>query len=159
MTPLNWEKYYTARPEDMIFPDATSASENEKEIITVRDLDAEVDALYSVGFNRGLSIGWTNLEPYFRLRKRELTVITGWPGHGKSAFIDNVMINMARAHGWKWAVFSAENLPLERHIAGLSEIYIGKPFTCGIRPRMEKADLDTAKTCLNQHMYFSRPSE
>jgi twinkle protein len=156
MKQLDWEKYYAQRPQDMIFPGQVEAGD---EIVSVADLDAEVEALYTVGFNRGLSPGWRSLAELYRIRKREITLITGWPNHGKSCFLDNIMINMARGHGWKWGVFSAENLPLERHIGSLAELLVGKPFSEGVHTRMTKTELGYAKSFLNNHVHFIRPSE
>ena len=52
-----------------------------------------------------------------------LTIVTGSPGSGKSIFLDNWMLNLAKWHDWTFAVCSPENQPLERHAAGMRGAY------------------------------------
>ncbi len=55
-----------------------------------------------------LSTGWSTLDGHLRLYAGEFMVITGIPGHGKSAWVNNLLVNMARLYGWRSAVMSAE---------------------------------------------------
>lgn len=80
------------------------------------------------GKSRGLSTGWPCLDEYVRLKPGQLVIVTGIPGSGKSEFIDGLMVNTAVAHGWKWAVFSPENYPVEVHFQKLAEKATGKPL-------------------------------
>lgn len=116
-------------------------------------------ALYEHGYRRGHSTGWRSMDEYYTVRHGELTVITGIPGHGKSAWLDNLMIHVAKREQWQWCVFSAENFPVSRHIAGLAEIYTSRPFLKGPHERMSSTDLDLAVKFLNAHFRFIQPRE
>ncbi len=129
------------------------------ELIRVRDIDLNVKRLYERGLDRGMSTGFPSLDEYYRPRLGEWTVWTGIPGHGKSTFLDNLMINTADAVGWKWAVFSAENLPVERHVATLAEVYAGKPFRKGPQERMSESELAIAASFLDLNFFFIQPDD
>jgi len=91
------------------------------------------------------------------VRKRELTVITGYPNHGKSVWLDNLLVNLARREDWRVGIFSAENVPVSRHVASLSEIYLGKPFSKGVVPRMSESEMRYALSWLNRRFRFINP--
>jgi twinkle protein len=55
-----------------------------------------------------LSTGWDTVDELMKLFTPSLTVVTGIPGHGKSTWVTNLLINAARLHGWHSAVFSPE---------------------------------------------------
>jgi twinkle protein len=130
-----------------------------REILRASDFEGELLGLYERGFTRGLSTGWQCVDEFFRLRHGEVTVITGIPGHGKSSWLDNLMVNTARSHGWRWVVFSAENYPIARHVAGLAEIYAGKPFNRGRTDRMTTTELKLSLSWLGRHFGFIQPRE
>ena len=96
------------------------------EIARWRDFIEPLLDLRMNGVKPGLKTGLLTLDPFFTIRPREWTLVSGIPGHGKSTFIDFLMVSMSRLHGWHWAVFSAENWPLERHAATLIAQYCGK---------------------------------
>lgn len=119
----------------------------------------ELFGYYENGFSKGLSTGWLAMDPFFTVRHGEFTVITGIPGHGKSSWLDNLLINLARQHDWKFAVFSAENFPVSRYIASLTEVYSGRPFRRGFTERISSIDLDLSLKFLDSHFFFIQPNE
>ncbi len=131
----------------------------EEEVLNSEIIKPDVMALYENGYRRGESTGWRSMDEFYTVRAGEFTVITGIPGHGKSSWLDNVMINISRAKGWKWAVFSAENYPISRHIAGLSEVHLGKPFGKGPTERMSRNELEHSLSWLATHFRFIKPKE
>lgn len=130
-----------------------------EEIRRVRDMRSGLRWLYNTGIQRGESTGWPSLDVHFTARAREWTLVTGIPGHGKTQFLDNLMLNLAQFSGWKWAVFSAENLPLERHVANLMSQYIGRPFGPGWRQRIDEEEFAIGSAFLDDHFTFLQPRE
>ena len=55
---------------------------------------------------KGESTGIDSVDKLFTIAPGQLSVVTGIPGSGKSEFIDQLMINLARNSGWKFAVAS-----------------------------------------------------
>lgn len=44
---------------------------------------------------RGISTGWKNLDPFYKVIPGEVTIVTGVPNSGKSEFIDALMVNLS----------------------------------------------------------------
>jgi energy-coupling factor transporter ATP-binding protein EcfA2 len=128
-------------------------------IVTIEELREAVADLYRTGVQRGLSTGWHSIDEIYTVRKREMTVITGAPGSGKSTWMDHLAINLARQHGWKFLVFSPENLPLEQHVSLLLEKYLDMPFSDGPTSRMNLEQLDRGMSFLTDHFVFIDPPE
>jgi twinkle protein len=128
-------------------------------ITRITDIFSDFWNLYQGGGPaRGASTGWPGLDAYYTVRPGEWTLITGIPGHGKSSFLDNLIVNLARDKDWKFLVFSAENQPVVRHAAGLASIYIGKPFGPSERARMDREDWSYAGAFLDTQIAFLDPA-
>ena len=59
--------------------------------------------------------------------ERVLTV-TGIPGHGKSDFVDEIVLRLCTRQDWRAGYFSPENTPIEYHHAKLAEKLLGHRF-------------------------------
>lgn len=86
-------------------------------VFEVLDLSDKVIAIYERGMPPAAPTGWRGLEGLYSVRPGELTTITGIPSHGKSAFVDAMMINLAQKESWSFGVFSPENQPLDNCLA------------------------------------------
>lgn len=124
---------------------------------SARDFFAELRQHYEHGRQPGKSTGWRGVDQHYTVLPGEWTLVTGIPGHGKSEWLDALTINLAQQHGWRFAVFSAENMPVSEHIAKLAEKFVGKPFDPGPTPRMNASDLDRAETFIGEHYKFLLP--
>jgi twinkle protein len=79
------------------------------------------------GLAWGASTGWPCVDPFYRVVPGELTIVTGVPNSGKSEWLDALLVNLARLHGWSFALCSMENRPAD-HARKLMEKYCGRPF-------------------------------
>lgn len=118
----------------------------------------KVAALYDKGLPKGESTGFKCVDELYTIVPGQLTIATGAPGSGKSAFIDNVMVSLAKQRGWRFAVCSFENPP-EVHIAKLASIAARQPFFDGPTPRMDKARRDAALQWVTDHFSFLHQSD
>lgn len=82
---------------------------------TFRDKLAEI---YDKGMGRGASTGYPAVDEYMTVMPGQVSIVTGVPSHGKSEFVDQLMVNLAEAKNWRFAIASFENEP-ELHIAKL----------------------------------------
>ncbi len=121
-------------------------------VYEVADLAEEVMDLWNQQQRPGFSTGWPSLDPLVRIEPGELIVLTGVPSHGKSEWLDALMVNMAEQHGWSFGVFSPENFPVSNHVAKLSEKYTGQSFSG--YDRMTQRELLLAMEWVHQHFYF-----
>ena len=111
-----------------------------------------IEDLYAKGNGRGISTGYPSLDEIYTVGPSQLTVVTGYPSSGKSNFVDQMMVNLARDNDWKFVVCSFENQP-ETHIVRLMEIYTQMRFHDG-RDRMDAATRDRAFKWVNDHFIF-----
>ena len=114
----------------------------------------EVKALYSKGLGKGESTGIPSVDDLFTVVPGHLITITGIPGAGKSAFANQVMVNMAKNLGWRFAVQSTEVEPAI-FISMLASLYMEQSFfISGNSPRMTEAEMDTALDWVDAHFIF-----
>lgn len=108
--------------------------------------------LFSKGTGKGFSTGYASLDTIYTVAPGQLTVVTGYPSSGKSNWVDQIMVNLARDHDWKFAVCSFENQP-EIHISRLMEIFTKKRFFEGGN-RMTEAEKEAAFKWVTDHFLF-----
>lgn len=123
-------------------------------IHTANSLIGDVRRLHQKGLSGGEKTGWVAVDYYYTVKAGEMTIVTGIPNHGKSNFLDCLTINIAKQSGWRFAVFSPENQPLERHAAGYVEKYNNKPFN-----DITDEYIDATMNWLNDHYYWILPDE
>jgi twinkle protein len=128
-------------------------------VITAIDEEEPYYGYYVDGIASGLATGWSALASLYTVRTGEFTVVTGVPGSGKSAWVDDLAVNMAAMHGWRIGVYSPENQPIARHMTMLAAKYIGQPFTVGPTERMSIEQAAAAHAWLNEHFAFLLPPE
>lgn len=128
-------------------------------VFEISDRREDVLRLYETGFERGHSTGWKELDRLYTVRPGEFTAVTGIPSSGKSNWIDNLTVNLAKLHGWSFALFSPENLPLEQHIAAIVEKFVAKPFHDGPTARMSAGELESGMQWVRDHFSWILPRD
>jgi twinkle protein len=128
-------------------------------IIKPMDLLLDTQALYNQGLVSGHSTGWDEVDQFFTVRAGELTLVTGMPSHGKSEWLDALMVNLARKHGYVVTIFSPENHPLEMHHSKILEKFHGKHFHKGPHIRMTQDEMSAAVEWANKHFRFVKPAD
>jgi|SRR5688572_13252529 len=128
-------------------------------VVSVDDCHEDVMKLYESGLEPGASTGWAALDKYYTVRPGEFTAISGIPSSGKSNFLDCLLVNLARIHGWRFALFSPENLPVKQHIAAIAEKAARKPFHRGPNLRISPEELVNALSWTNDHFTWILPDD
>lgn len=130
-------------------------------IIEGHALREGIAALYKNGVPRGESTGWSALDPYYRVRLGELTVVTGIPGSGKTVWLSALLVSLAQRAQWRMAIFTPEQLPLERYGAMAIEQYLDKPFgpTEEGDPGMSEAEVMRGMAWFEQYFSFIMPED
>lgn len=81
-------------------------------------------------FRKGIQLSPTTrfdeMDDFFRWKKGELNLFTGYGNHGKTFFCLQMMLTKSIYDGWKWAVFSPENFPANDFYDDIIEMYVGK---------------------------------
>jgi twinkle protein len=112
---------------------------------------------YREGLPKGCGIAMDGFDELLKFHEGYFTIITGIPGHGKSEVLDMILVRLNLIHGWKHAIFSPENHPLELHFSKFAEKIIGKSFDGAYR--MDETDLNMAIDNINVNYFFIKPEE
>ena len=116
----------------------------------------QVEEWLRQGREPGLKTGWPSVDLIYTVGKGQVTIVTGFPNMGKSEWVDALMVNMARKHGWKFGICSFEN-PIAEHFTKLAEKYLGKPFWARSRSDcIQHQDLLEAKKWIDEHFLAIR---
>lgn len=88
--------------------------------------DIDLLGYWKFGAKEGWSTGIKSLDPYWKFAPEagELVIATGYPGHGKSDFLMDIVVRQAK-EGRKVGIFSPEEFPLPRLMKKLMEKYYG----------------------------------
>lgn len=82
------------------------------------------------------------------------TIVTGIPGHGKSEFMDQVLIQLCIDYNLRGGFFSPENRPTELHIIKLIEKIVGKSAW-----KMNELELRRVRDFLDDRVFWIYPQE
>lgn len=121
-----------------------SFAENFQEVIDIYEGKDEEYKTYSTGFEK--------LDSLWKISKGQFVVVTGYPGSGKSEFIEKVCLNLALKEGWK-TVFCAFEKTAKDIMASLIPSDVGKPLETQFKDRMSISQLVGSGDKL--HKYFN----
>lgn len=128
-------------------------------IFDVDDIEERLDHLYHNGLRKGYSTGFDTVDEYYTVVPGQWTIMTGIPGHGKSNFLDGIMVNLAKNDDWHFGIFSPENQPIERHFASLMEKLYEAPFDIGKDNQITPEQKEDGKKWLKKHFSIILPDE
>lgn len=126
-------------------------------IFTIEDYQDEVLDLYENGLDTGCKLKMPEIDDHISFVKGYLSVITGIPSHGKTSFLNEIIIRLSLFHGWKCAFYSPESKPTKLHISKLIRLLIGKHWDGP--NRITREERDTAMAFLQNHILFVKPEK
>jgi twinkle protein len=118
---------------------------------------SQIVSLWDKGLPPGYSTGWRSVDKHYTVAPGQLSIVTGWPGSGKSEWLDALFLNLAK-QGWRFAVFSPENQPIELHIVKYLEKMVRKPFGEGPTDRMSLDEAMEAAGEIEEWFHFITPA-
>jgi twinkle protein len=109
-------------------------------------------------FKKGIQLAPTTrfneMDDYFRWKKGDITLCTGYGNHGKSFFMLQLMLTKSIWDGWRWAVFSPENYPANDFYDDIVEMYAGKWLD-----KMTEDEYSEACKFISEHIYYVYPQD
>jgi len=103
---------------------------------------------HDTGYPIGAQVTMSETDLHLTWSRGELVVVTGIPGSGKSTWLDFMYTRLAVMNGWRFGIFSPENIaPLK--ITRLSEQIVGKPLKA-----MNKVEIERAVEMIDKYFYF-----
>jgi len=112
-----------------------------------------IQDIYEGKVQKVFSTGLEELDQIYKVMPTTFNLITGIPNHGKSNFLDQILMNLAEKYGWKFVVYSPEH-STPNHIRRLSEKRVRKPFDIGMFERISQDELDGAIDFIDNHFKF-----
>lgn len=94
-------------------------------IILYADIREKLAKLRKQGVPRGPEVGLDAISELYSPAKKCWTLLSGIPNMGKSAWLLQIQMNLSLLYGWKHALFSPENYPLEMYYARMAELWCG----------------------------------
>jgi twinkle protein len=120
-------------------------------VVTVKDINDELEEFIHEGFKPGFQVGLDNFDSIFSTYTGQFITVTGVPSSGKSDFVDRMAVGYNLKYGWKTAFASPENKPTFLHAHKLIR-KIG-----GWMPKQEDLGSDKWNDCwniVNDNFYF-----
>lgn len=127
-------------------------------IFSPRALTEKLANLWQSGMPPGCKTGWLSVDKHYTVLPGQLTIVTGWPGSGKSEWVDALAVNLIRDR-WGFVIFSPENQPHELHMAKLCEKWVGKPFGHGPSERITPEELEAALAHFQKRVGFVKGAD
>jgi twinkle protein len=119
--------------------------------------DSMLDTFRS-GKQRGSSTYWKVIDEHFTWRLSDVNIWTGYQNEGKSTFLESLCILKSFFEGWKWAVFSPENTPINDFYDNLIEMYIGMSSDPLYKSnQMSESDYFEAAEFIKNHFFVIYP--
>jgi len=114
----------------------------------------DIKKIYEKGQDSGYSTGFEPLDFHYTVEPIQFTVITGSPGSGKSEFLDQIMVNLARKQAWRFGIYSPENRPVDQHKIKLIQKYTELAFHKKYTYRMSWDDVTEGYKWLEDRFFF-----
>jgi hypothetical protein len=106
----------------------------------------------------GLPTHFPTIAPHWSWLPDEVTLVTGWPGHGKSELMLQLMLTKSVYDKWKWALYVPENMPARRALNKLVQSYVGQTTNPKAgSARMSFAQYEAAAHWVLQHFHLLNP--
>lgn len=128
--------------------------ERKPRLRSAREFSEAVHELHRKGMPAGDRTGWANVDELYTVAPGQMTIVTGWPSSGKSEWLDAMLMNLSR-QGWRFAMFSFENQPVEIHVSKMLEKATGKPFRVGPHTRLTSDEVTEAIDEISQRFMFT----
>lgn len=95
-------------------------------VVRLKDVEAEIDRHFNGEVPKARKLGWIDMDPHFGWFPGDIIVGNGYPSNGKTTFILNALVAMAKRYNTRSLIYSPENMPPSRFLETVMEIYAGK---------------------------------
>jgi len=113
--------------------------------------------VYLNGYGAAESTFFPQIDPIFKWKKGDISLMSGIGNHGKSSFTLQLMLIKSIYNGDKWALFVPENMPAKLFYSELTEMLIG----CSIEPenphRPHISQIEQIQEWLSEHFIVVHP--
>jgi hypothetical protein len=130
-----------------------------KDVIFGEDVKIDAIKIYTDGYESVAGVGVYELDSHYKMKRGEITLLTGIGNYGKSTFLKWYLIVRTVVHGEKFALFAPEDNPAQEFYHDLVEIYLGADCT-PLNPRRPSRELyESAYDYISKHFFYVYPKE
>lgn len=122
-------------------------------LYSTRDYFHALHDLYDGNYDRPFEVGAPALDKIYKIMPGTFNLWTGIPNHGKSMFLDFVLLKLAAKYKQKFAIFSPEQ-STQMHLRRLVQMHTNKSFDPGFTNRLSKEELTDALAYIHKHFFF-----
>jgi len=127
----------------------------------IHELDKEVQERMEEYFREGRPLGksllYREFSNYFSVMKGEITLFSGLPGDGKSQFIRQLAVILAKSYGWKFAFYAPEDFPVDMFYDDIIHIYMAKSPYKGHENQMSPEEYQQGIGFVRSHFFCIYP--
>lgn len=130
-----------------------------KDVIYGIDVKDKALELYDSGYAVVNGIGVPDIDERFKLKRGELTLLTGIGNYGKTAFDKWYKVMRILLFGEKFATFSPEDNPPEEYYHDFVEILLGCDCTPSNPNRPSREVYEAAYDFITKHIFYVYPKD
>lgn len=130
-----------------------------QEVIYGESVKTDALELYNKGYENIESTGAIEIDEYFKFKKGEITLISGYGNYGKSIYMKYLMLLQVLLYGKKICIYSPEEFPAHEFYHDFVEIYFG----CNCLPsNTSRPSMDSyidAYNKISSHIFYVYPTK
>lgn len=129
-------------------------------IVTMDEMFDTIQNWYEHGYPKGAKAGMLGFDKLLTFASKQVTTITGIPGHGKDEYTNLILARTAMNCGWKWGDCGFEEEP-EQTVTKLAEKIVNKSFDFrkDKSHRMSPEEWMHCIGLIDQHFFFYKTEE
>jgi len=129
-------------------------------IFNLDDVSASMLDGFHNGQERGSTTHIDSVDKAWTWRNGEVNIWTGYQNEGKSLFLNQLAALKAHFDGWKFAVFSPENMPINDFFNDIIEMYIGRSADPYYKShQMSLSEYKDAMEFVKKHFFIIYPKK
>ncbi len=114
---------------------------------------------FRTGKSQGETTHFKSIDPHFRWKRGELTLMHGIMNQGKSTMVMQLCLMKAVFCGYKYAFFSPEQDPPDDFYDDLINMYIGQNTQYGYGNQMTEAEYIKGMDFIKDHFFYVYPED
>jgi len=142
-----------------INPDVYNLDVKPKDVIYGEEVKQKALNIYRNGYKKVDGIGVTKLDYHWKMKKGEITLLTGIGNYGKSSFFKWYMLVRMIKYDDRFAIFAPEDNPAEEFYHDMTEIYLGCDCTPFNKERPKEEIYDKAYNWISERIFFIYPNK
>lgn len=133
--------------------------EKAKDVVYGIDVKDQAISIYNQGYDKVSGIGVLELDYLYKAKKGEVTLLSGYGNHGKSAFLKWYMVMRVLNYGEKFAAFAPEDFPPHEYYHDFVEVLLGCDCSAA---NLDRPPLDIYKRAydfITSHIFYIYPKD